>query len=285
MTCGLVIEENCFEPVPVSKTHREDGSMKYTYSWSQETVKIHDKGLATMVGYDGEMFDAKDNKLLPHQCMQFHRLRTLQKYSNASTTPMRSLILVLRELHRLVSVLELPDSVHDSAAVVCRNAKDKSLFRGHTLESVASAAVYIACRQCSIPRTMDEIAAVSHTDTSHIRKTYRYLAKGLELRLPPPNPVDYIPRFCMVMELPFEVEQSAKTILEQTAELQDLAGRSPIVLAVSAIYVAAKRAGCTVTQRKAAETAGISMLILRTVSSIIDKSSCVGFTAVSESSQ
>jgi len=73
----------------------------------------------------------------------------------------------------------LPRNVRETAAVVYRDAVDKNLIRGRSIEGVAAAALYAACRQCSVPRTLDEIAEVSRVSRKEIGRTYRFISREL----------------------------------------------------------------------------------------------------------
>jgi len=63
--------------------------------------------------------------------------------------------MALAELDRMASRLELPKSVREAAAVNYKKAVDKRLIRGRSIEGVAAASLYAACRQCGVPRTLD----------------------------------------------------------------------------------------------------------------------------------
>src|SRR5208337_3598390 len=86
-----------------------------------------------------------------------------------------------RDSYGRASALGLPRNVRETAAVVYRDAVDKNLIRGRSIEGVAAAALYAACRQCSVPRTLDEIAEVSRVSRKEIGRTYRFISRELGL--------------------------------------------------------------------------------------------------------
>ena len=88
----------------------------------------------------------------------------------------------------MASALGLPRNVRETAAVVYRDAVDKNLIRGRSIEGVAAAALYAACRQCSVPRTLDEIAEVSRVSRKEIGRTYRFISRELASSCSRPRP-------------------------------------------------------------------------------------------------
>ncbi len=89
-----------------------------------------------------------------------------------------------------------------------------------------------------IPRSLDEIAAVSRVDRMEIGRTYRYISKELGLEMQPVDP-KIRPRFCSELELPDEVQSKANEIIDTTAEKGMLSGKSPTGYAAAAIYAGA----------------------------------------------
>ena len=76
-----------------------------------------------------------------------------------------------------------------------RKAVQKNLVRGRSIEGVAAATLYGACRQCEVPRTLDEITKASNATKKEVGRTYRYISRELGLNLMPASPVSYITRY------------------------------------------------------------------------------------------
>jgi transcription initiation factor TFIIB len=175
----------------------------------------------------------------------------------------RNLAFALSELDRMASALGLPRNVRETAAVVYRDAVDKNLIRGRSIEGVAAAALYAACRQCSVPRTLDEIAEVSRVSRKEIGRTYRFISRELGLKLLPTSPIDYVPRFCSGLTLKGEVQSRAVEILRQAGERELTSGRGPTGVAAAAIYISSILGGERRTQREVAEVAGVTEVTIR----------------------
>jgi transcription initiation factor TFIIB len=192
-----------------------------------------------------------------------HRLRKWQERIRTKDAGERNLQFALSEIDRMSSALGVPRSVREVASVIYRRALDDDLIRGRSIEGVATAALYAACRQEGIPRSLDEVAEVARVEQKEIGRTYRYIAQELSLGLEPVDPVQYVPRFCSELSLSEEVEQKTREIIEVTAEKGMLSGKSPTGYAAAAIYAASLLCNEKKTQREVAEVAQVTEVTIR----------------------
>jgi len=88
--------------------------------------------------------------------------------------------------------LNLPKNILETASVIYRKAVKERLIRGRSIQGVTSAAIYLACRQCALPRTLDEIAQASSVNKKEVGRSYRFLIRELNYSIPPLKPSQYI---------------------------------------------------------------------------------------------
>ena len=222
---------------------------------------IHDKGLSTMIDWRNKDFYGKE--IAPRRRAQIYRLRKWQRRIRVSNATERNLAFALSELDRVASRLGLSRNVRETAAVIYRRAVEKGLIRGRSIEGVAAAALYASCRQCEVPRTLDEIADVSRVGRKEIGRTYRFIARELGMKLMPTNPTDYVARFASELGLSGEVQSKAIEILKKAAEKELTSGRGPTGVAAAAIYIASVLLGEKRTQREVADVAGVTEVTIR----------------------
>jgi transcription initiation factor TFIIB len=190
-------------------------------------------------------------------------MRKWNKRMRVSRAGERNLALALGELDRVSSTLNIPRSVRENAAYHYRKAAERNLIRGRSIEGVVAAAVYIACRQANIPRTLDEFVEVSNVSKKQIGKNYRFLSRELNIKLNPTSPVDYIPRFASKLGLSGEVESNAILIIQKAKEKGLNSGKGPTGLAAAALYIASVLAGERKTQRDIAEISNVTEVTIR----------------------
>ena len=251
-SCGLVIDDDFIDRGPEWRAFDHDQRMKRSRVGAPMTFTIHDKGLSTMIDWRNR--DSYGRAISSKNRAQLYRLRKWQRRIRVSNATERNLAFALSELDRMASALGLPRNVRETAAVVYRDAVDKNLIRGRSIEGVAAAALYAACRQCSVPVTLDEIAEVSRVSRKEIGRTYRFISRELGLKyLLPTSPIDYVPRFCSGLTLKGEVQSRAVEILRQAGERELTSGRGPNGVAAAAIYISSILGGERRTQREVAE--------------------------------
>lgn len=259
--CGLVVDSEFIDQGPEWRAFDHDQRMKRSRVGAPMTYTIHDKGLSTMIDWRNR--DSYGKSISSKSRAQLYRLRKWQRRIRVSNATERNLAFALSELDRMSSALGLSRNVRETAAVVYRKAVDMNLIRGRSIEGVAAAALYAACRQCSVPRTLDEIAEVSRVSRKEIGRTYRFISRELGLKLMPTSPIDYVPRFCSGLNLQGEVQSKGVEILRQAAEKELTSGRGPTGVAAAAIYIASILCGDRRTQREVAEVAGVTEVTIR----------------------
>ncbi|MCX9076225.1 MAG: transcription initiation factor IIB, partial [Candidatus Methanoperedens sp.] len=153
--CGLVVDADFIDQGPEWRAFDHDQRMKRSRVGAPMTYTIHDKGLSTMIDWRNR--DSYGKSISSKSRAQLYRLRKWQRRIRVSNATERNLAFALSELDRMASALGLSRNVRETAAVVYRKAVEKNLIRGRSIEGVAAAALYAACRQCNVPRTLDEI--------------------------------------------------------------------------------------------------------------------------------
>jgi transcription initiation factor TFIIB len=260
-SCGLVITDRIMDQGPEWRAFDQEQRDKRARVGPPMTYSIHDKGLSTMIDWRNRDSYGKD--LAPKKRAQIYRLRKWQRRIRVSDATERNLAFALSELDRMASHLTLPKNVREAASVLYRRAVDKRLIRGRSIEGVAAASLYAACRKCKVPRTLDEIATVSRVGKKEIGRSYRFIAGELNISIPPTNPIDFIPRFTSSLNLPGDVQSRAVEIIQTASERGLTSGRGPTGVAAAAIYIASVLLNQRRTQRDVAEVAQVTEVTVR----------------------
>ncbi|ELY96198.1 Transcription factor TFIIB cyclin-related protein [Natrialba hulunbeirensis JCM 10989] len=259
--CGLILEEESIDRGPEWRAFNAAERDSKSRVGAPTTQTMHDKGLTTTIDWKNQ--DAYGRSLSSEKRSQMNRLRKWQERIRTKDAGERNLQFALSETDRMASALGVPRSVREVASVLYRRTLDEDLIRGRSIEGVATSTLYAACRMEGIPRSLDEIAAVSRVDRMEIGRTYRYISKELSLEMQPVDPKKYVPRFCSELELPDEVQSKANEIIDTTAEKGLLSGKSPTGYAAAAIYAAALLCNKKKTQREVADVAQVTEVTIR----------------------
>jgi transcription initiation factor TFIIB len=259
--CGLLVEEGQIDLGPEWRAFNHQERQSKSRVGAPTTQTMHDKGLTTTIDWKDK--DAYGRSISSKKRRQMHRLRTWQERIRTKDAGERNLQFALSEIDRMASALGVPRSVREVACVIYRRALSEDLIRGRSIEGVATSALYAACRKEGIPRSLNEIAAVSRVDRKEIGRTYRYVAQELTLEMKPVDPTKYVPRFASELELTEEVQAKANEIINTTAEAGLLSGKSPTGFAAAAIYAASLLCNQKKTQREVAEVAQVTEVTIR----------------------
>ena len=259
--CGLVIDEDLIDYGPEWRAFDSDQREKRARTGAPMTYTIHDKGLSTMISWKNR--DSYGKSIPTRNRAQLYRLRKWQRRIRISNSTERNLALALSALDRMASGMGLPRTIRETAAMIYRKAVLKNLIRGRSIEGVTAASLYAACRQCNVPRTLDEISNTARISRKEIGRTYRYISRELELKLMPTSPQDYISRFCSVLKLSADVQAKTLEILQEATRRELTSGRGPTGIAAASIYIASVLCGERRTQREVAETAGVTEVTIR----------------------
>lgn len=259
--CGLVLEDLPIDPGPEWRAFDASERDERARTGAPLTYTLHDKGLSTTMGWPGR--DSSGNRTPAANRAQLHRLRRWNRRSRLSSGAERNMAHALTELQRMCSQLGLPRSVRETASVLYRRAMQEDLIKGRSIDGVAAASLYAACRQHHVPRTLEEIAEQTAVPKKDVARAYRALARELHLKLAPTSPSDYIPRFASELDLGPETRRTATRILEEAGQQGLTAGKTPTGMAGAALYLASRLAGEARTQRQISEAVHVSEVTIR----------------------
>ncbi|MCK4416056.1 MAG: transcription initiation factor IIB [Thermoplasmatales archaeon] len=259
--CGLVIDQDLIDHGPEWRAFDSEQREKRARTGAPMTYTIHDKGLSTMIGWTNR--DSYGKSIPTRNRAQLYRMRKWQRRIRISDATERNLAIALSNLDRMSSGMGLPRTVRETAAMIYRKAALKNLIRGRSIEGVSAAALYAACRQCLVPRTLDEISSIARMSRKDVGRNYRYVARELGLKLMPTTPQDYISRFCSELKLSGDVKAKTTEILKEAADKELTSGRGPTGIAAASLYIATVLCGERRTQREIADVAGVTEVTIR----------------------
>lgn len=260
-SCGRVLKEGIKDRGPEWRSFDQEQKEERSRAGPPSTETIHDKGLSTQI--DRKNRDVHGKSLSPERRSRMYRLRKWHKRIKVSGAKDRNLATALTDLDRMSSQLGLPRSVQENASKLYRRAVKEDLIRGRSIEGVASAVLYAACRMNQVPRTLDEITEVSRVDKNEISRSYRFLMRELDIRLPPIDSARFVARFGSELGISGEVRARAIEIIREAQEKKITSGKSPKGTAAAAIYLASLSCDERRSQKDVAEVADVTEVTIR----------------------
>ncbi len=259
--CGLVLYDQMLDKGPEWRAFTPQEKTSRSRVGAPATYAIHDKGLSTTISQIDR--DAFGRKLSITTRLQMWRLRKWQIRSRVHSSSDRNLSQAMSELDRLAGTLFITAQIKEKAAVIYRKALDKGLVRGRSINAIAAAALYIACRTSSTSRTLNEIAEASLVDKKDVARCYRRMLQDLEVKMPIADPLTYISKIAEKNKISGKTQGEAIAILREARQKRVVAGKDPMGLAAAALYIACLQNNERVTQKDIAEAAGVTEVTVR----------------------
>jgi transcription initiation factor TFIIB len=260
--CGMIITEKV-----------EDASHQEWRAFTPEEVESkartgaptslakHDRGLATIISMTDR--DASGQKLDTSTHTTFKRLRTWDFRTQRHSSSDRSLWIAFSQLAVLKDKLGLSDVIIEKTAYIYRKAVEKQLTRGRTISGVLAAALYIACRELGTPRTLNNISASSNVRRKDIAKNCRLLIYELDIKVPIADPMKCIAKVANAAEISERTKRQAFNMMSEVVKREIPAGKHPMSLAATILYVACRKTGEYRTKVDIAKAAGITEVTIR----------------------
>ncbi|MUV59392.1 transcription initiation factor IIB family protein [Halobacterium sp. CBA1126] len=256
--CGLVIDEQRIDHGPEWRAYDDEECER---TGAPLTAARHDRGLSTEIGRGT---DAKGNEIPGKKRRRLARMRREQTRGRWRSKAERNLAHGLGEVRRLTSALELSDSVRDQACQLFRSAQNEDLLRGRSIEAIAAASVYGACRCNGLSRLVDDVSEMARVAESRVTNAYKTLNEELGLPAEPVSPSMFVPRLASDLECPDEIRQRARALAEEAEERGVTTGVHPAGFAAACLYKAGQEQGQWVTQSDVAETGNVTPTTVRT---------------------
>lgn len=264
--CGVVMAESLPNPSHEGITYSAEDYASQTRTGPATSLLMHDRGLSTVIGSNR---DSSGNALPAMTRSKFGRLRIWDQRSKSRSAASMSKAFTM--LQAMKAKMAVPDNVAERAAYVYRKAVAAKLTRGRTVASLVSASLYVACRENDIPRTLDDIVAVSNVEKKVLFRDLRTILNKLEITLGQCDQASLVARLANNLDLPEKTKRDAIVILERGRTMMLTAGKHPVALAAAALYIAALRNGDRVTQRAVSRAASVSDVTVRNSMSLMRK--------------
>ena len=259
--CGYVVSEKLNESGPEWRSFQTESGANPARTGAPSSLLMHDMGLSTVINPINK--DATGKPLSTSMKSTIERLRTWDSRSQSREPEDRNLRQALNELTRMKDKITLSTNVLEKASYLYRKALEKKLVRGRSISAMIAASVYAACRDTETPRTLSDVADAANVKRKDIARCYRLLHYELQLKMPVVNPIQCISRISSKLELSEKIKRHAIKVLQEAQDNKESAGKDPMGLAATALYIACLKHGGSITQRDLAEAAGVTEVTIR----------------------
>jgi transcription initiation factor TFIIB len=266
--CGLVAMEQMSDYGPESRVTNLEDKMKLARATGQTTYSQHDLGIRTEIALGTKDFSGKT--INSEVANQMYNLRKWQTRIRVSSPRERRLANILSKIGETCQSLSLSRNVIESASMIYRNFEGQFEAKGKSVSCMSAATIYMACKQCDVVRSLDEICKAtgsSKDEKMNVKLTakyYRVLVMELGSNTAPVVTLDkYISKIANLAKLEVRVERLAAEISEKTQDHSLADGKAPNGLAAAYLYIASTLLGQSILQRDVSSIAGITEVTIR----------------------
>jgi transcription initiation factor TFIIB len=260
-SCGMVVHDNTESMGPEWRVYSGGDIESKSRTGMPTSLAFHDMGLSTFISYSN--VDANGAVISPEQMSKVQRMRRWNKISSNNRSYHRNLKNAFAILSTIKDKLSLNDALIEKSAYNYRKALDRRIIKGRSIRALVVASVYAACRELTVPRTLDEIAQTANTDSIFAGKCYRLLVRFLKLRLPVLDSNVYLAKIANKAKVSEKTYRRALGMLTTIKENPISHGKDPNALAVAVLYAACLKENEKVSQAQIAVAGDTSIVTLR----------------------
>ena len=266
--CGVVVADQMADYGPETISSNLEDKMKLARATGQTTYSQHDLGIATEISISAKDFSGKT---INHDVAnQMHNLRKWQQRVRVSSPRERRLASVLTKMGETCEGLNLSKNVLETASMIYRNLDDYVEVKGKSTVSITAATIYMACKQCDVVRSLEEICRGIcapkdvKSKTKLAARYYRTMVMEMGQVTSPVVTMDkYISKIANTTQTEVRVERLALEIAEKTKDSNIADGKAPNGIAAAYLYVASVLLGQNVLQRDVSSIAGVTEVTIR----------------------
>jgi transcription initiation factor TFIIB len=282
--CGCVVMDQVEDFGRESNATDFEEKSKNTRASGSTSFALHDYGLRTEIAYGSKDYAGKS---IDHQMVEtMNSIRKWHIRSRIVSPQERRLSNVLTKINETCAAMSLPKLLVETSAVLYRNFESSCEAKGKSIACMAAATIYLACKKCSVVRSLEEIVAatgITDQDRSSIKlasKYYRMMVMEMGVfteQAPVPAATvqqaqtpsvtlaidHYISKLANMAKIDTKVERLAIDIAHKTDDHMLADGKAPNGLAAAYIYIASMLLGVNILQRDVSSLSGVTEVTIR----------------------
>jgi len=233
------------------------------------SLAMHDMNLSTVIGRTNR--DSSGQLIGTNMQNKINRLRTLSARTEFHDSTYKNYRTAFMFLNTLRDKLNLPDSIVERTAYTYRKFQEKGLIRGRTIQAVLAACLYLTCREMAISRSLDEIQEASNVRRKLLGKTYRELVRSMQRTVPQLDFFQCVEKIGNKAQMEERVIRQSLRMMQAALDMGISAGKDPMGLAASTLYVTNKMHGRKMKLSDMAKAAGVTEVTIRNRSNDLRK--------------
>ncbi|MGH9910709.1 MAG: transcription initiation factor IIB, partial [Nitrososphaerales archaeon] len=163
-----------------------------------------------------------------------------------------------------------PKLLVETASMIYRNYENQNTAKGKSVACMAAATIYLACKRCSVLRSLEEIVVATggqSANNSYLKlasKYYRILVMEIGDNVQQQLSIDhYISKLANMAKIDVKVARLAVEMAHVTEDHVLADGKAPNGLAAAYLYIASILLGVNVLQRDVSSLSNVTEVTIR----------------------
>ena len=282
--CGCVVMDQFDDYGRESNATDFEEKAKNTRASGSTSFALHDYGLRTEIAYGSKDYAGKPIDYQMAETM--NNVRKWHTRTRIFSPQQRRLSNVLTKINETCSAMSLPKLLVETAAMLYRNFESNYEAKGKSISCMAAATIFLACKKCSVVRSLDEIVeatGLTDQDRSNVKlasKYYRLMVMEMGVFTEQAAAVQtsqqsthtpavalaidqYISKLANMAKIDTKVERLAIDIAHKTNDHLLADGKAPNGLAAAYIYLASILLDVNILQRDVSSLSGVTEVTIR----------------------
>ena len=266
--CGIVVHDQIPDTGPEVVGSFAEERSKMARATGQATYSQHDLGISTDIDTSARDFSGKPiNRTM---MAQMNTLRRWQQRVRVSGSRERRVANILIKIGNACNALSLPKNVAETSSMIYRILDERVDLKGKSVTGMSAAVIYMACKQCGVIRSIEEITGglcqprEVKAKSKLAARYYRSLVMEVGTSRSALMPMEkYISKISNMSETDVRVERLALRLAAKTKNHEIVDGKDPNGIAAAYLYVASILLGHDTVQRDISGTAGVTEITIR----------------------
>lgn len=208
--------------------------------------------------------DSSLGSVISNQMNESYDMKLIKKYHmwNSITYKERSLYNIFENITVNAINSGIPLSIIEQAKTYYKQVSESRISRGENRSGLIATSIYMSCKTNNVPRSTKEIAKIFNLKATTMTRGCKKFNDIIRINLDSSHPLDFIQRFCSKLNLPNNMREVCKKIIQKADELNIICENTPPSIASGAIYLCNMAYNLGLTKKDISDACNVSQVTL-----------------------